>query len=140
MFMAAPGLFTWGMGRAYLVFMVVGFIILIAATVRDGASKPETALALLVVSNAAYWLSYALFRTRLAFTQPVHLPFPDVFVRPVVATWVLVIVIFLVYELFIFVWALLAKRDRAIAAFGLGASVAQVLLTLTSAYYLMSGF
>src|SRR5450631_3267779 len=124
--MAVPGLFTWGMGRAYLAFMVAGCLILIVATVRDGASRPVTALALLVVSNAAYWFSYGLFRTRLAFAKPVHLPGPDAFARPVVAMWVLVLVIFLAYELFIFVWALLAKRERAIAAFGLGASVEQV--------------
>jgi hypothetical protein len=138
--MSAPGLFTWGMGQAYLAFMVVGCLILIVATVKDGASKSETALALLVVSNAAYWLSYGLFRTRLAFTKPVHLPQPDIFVRPVVALWILILVIFLAYELFIFVWILLAKRERAIAALGLGASVAQVSLTLTNAYHLMSGF
>jgi hypothetical protein len=131
---SAPGLFTWKMGWAFLVFMVLGYVILIVATVKNGASKPGTALALLFVSNASYWLSYGLFRTRLAFTRPVHLPGTDAFERPV-ALWGLVLIAFLAYELFIFISALIAKRDSAIAALGLGASVAQVLLTLSSAYY-----
>lgn len=134
--LSAPGLFTWRMGWAFLAFMVVGYAILIVATVKNGASKPGTALALLIVSNAAYWFSYGLYRTRLAFTRPVHLPSADAFERPV-ALWGLILVTFLAYELFIFVWSLAAKRERAIAALGLGASVAQVLLTLMNAYYLV---
>jgi hypothetical protein len=134
--LSAPGLFTWRMGWTFLASMLGGYAILIVATVMNGASKPRTALALLIASNAAYWFSYALFRTRLAFTRPVHLPSPDSFGRPV-ALWGLMLVTLLAYELFIFVWALVAKRERAIAAIGLGASVAQVLFTLMNAYYLM---
>jgi hypothetical protein len=134
--LSAPGLFTWRLGWTFLAFMIVGYATLIVAAVKNGASKPRTALTLLIVSNVAYWCSYGLFRTRLAFTRPVHLPSTDAFERPV-ALWGLTLVTFLAYELFIFVWALVAKRDRAIAALGLGAFVAQVLLTLMNAYYLM---
>jgi len=73
--MCVPGLFTAGMKWAFVAFLVMGYVTLIVATVKNGGLRPGTALTLLIASNVSfssvqgssrpprksYWRSYCLF-------------------------------------------------------------------------------
>src|SRR5205807_9143447 len=85
--MSVPGLITEKMGWAFLVLLIVGYIILIVATVKNGGSRPVTALALLITSNVAFWLSYGLWLIRLKFVGPSPESGIDPFAGPL-AIWV----------------------------------------------------
>jgi hypothetical protein len=136
--MCVPGLFTVGMRWAFVAFLVAGCVILIVATVKNGGSRPRTALTLLVASNVSFWLSYALWLLRLKFWGPSPKLGIETFAGPV-ALWLLFFLGFLLYEAVIFLRGLAANQERTTAAIGLVAAIAQVLVTIRIIYRMVQG-
>lgn len=127
--MCLPALFTDEMRLVSAAFMATGYAILIVATVKNGGSRSETALMLLVVSNLFYWFSYGLWLIRLKFAGPSPRQGIEAFVGPS-SYWLILLSTFAVYECVVFVRALVADRERQIALIGLAAVVVQVFGTL----------
>lgn len=136
--MCVPGLFTAEMKWAFMAFFAVGFVFLIIATVKNGGGRPVTALMLLVASNLSFWLSYALWILRLKFIGASPKVGIDAFAGPL-ALWLVLLLAFLLYQAVVFVRGLAVNQERTIAAVGLAASAAQVLVTLRMAYVLVQG-
>ena len=136
--MCVPGLFAAGMKWAFVVFLLAGYVALIVATVKNGGTRPSTALSLLVASNLSFWLSYVLWLLRMKFFGPSPESGIETFAGPV-ALWLVLLVTFLLYEAVVFVRGLAVNQERTTAAVGLVASAAQVLITLLMAYVLVQG-
>ena len=136
--MSLPGLFTAGVGWAFVGFLMVGYLTLIVATVTNGSSLPGTALKLLVASNISFWLGYGFWLIRLRVVGPSPRAGTEAFAGPV-AVWLVLLITFIIYELIIFIRGFSANRERKTAAIGLVASVVQVLVTLRTAYGLVQG-
>lgn len=136
--MCVPGLFTAGMKWAFVAFLAVGYVTLIVATVKNGGLSPRTALMLLIASNVSFWLSYGLWLIRLKFAGPSPKSGIEAFAGPV-ALWLILLLTFLLYETVVFVRGIATNQERTTAAFGLVASVAQVLVTLRTVYGLVQG-
>ena len=127
--MCLPGLFTDGMRLASVAFMAVGYALLIVATVKNGGSKPGTALALLATSNLSFWLSYGLWLIRLKFAGPSPGEGIETFSGPL-AYWLILLSTFVVYESVVFLRGVVINRERTVALTGLVAVVVQVFGTL----------
>lgn len=136
--MCVPGLFTAGMRWAFAVFLGIGYVTFIVATIRNGASKPRTALTLLVASNVSFWLSFGLCLIRMKFVGPSVLGGVDAFAGPA-ALWVFLLPTFILYEAVVFLRGLAANKERKTAAIGLVACAVQVLITFRTAYGLVQG-
>src|SRR5205085_2264810 len=74
----------------------------------------------------AFWLSYGLWLIRLKFVGPSPESGIDPFAGPL-AIWVILLLPFLVYEAGVFLWGIVANRERTIAAIGMVAAIVQVL-------------
>ena len=134
---ALPG-FTADMRWASLAFLAVGIGILIVATVKNGSSRPRTALTLLIASNASFWLSYGLWLIRSKFLGPS----PEAGIDPFagsVAFWLILLLMSLLYEAVVFLRGLAINQERTTAVVGLLASAVQVLVTLRTIYGLVEG-
>lgn len=136
--MCVPGLFTAGMKWAFVAFLVVGYVTLIVATVKNGGLRPGTALTLLIASNVSFWLSYGLWLIRLKFAGPSPKSGIEAFAGPV-ALWLILLLTFLLYEAVVFLRGLATNQERTTAAIGLVASAGQVLVTLRTVYGLVQG-
>jgi hypothetical protein len=136
--MCIPGLFTAGMRWAFVAFLLAGFVILVVATVKNGGSKPGTALTLLIASNVSFWLSYALWLLRLKFWGPSPKLGIETFAGPV-ALWLILLLAFFLYEGVVFLRGLAANHERITAAIGLVAAIAQVLITIRVVYRMVQG-
>jgi uncharacterized membrane protein (DUF373 family) len=137
MLMAVPGLFT-SETRLSLVLMAAGCLFLLIATAQKGVSKPETALLLLISSNLSFWLSYGLWLLRPKLMGPPRTEGIDPFAGPV-AFWLLVLVIFAIYEAVTFLVGMTRVQQRKIASVGLAAVVLQVLVTMRTVYNMVKG-
>jgi hypothetical protein len=135
--MSLPG-FTAPTRWASLAFLAAGYVILIVATVKNGASRPGTALMLLIASNVSFWLSFGLCLIRLKFVGPSPESGIDPFAGPV-ALWLYLLPTFILYEAVVFLRGLAVNQERKVAAVGLVACVVQVLLTLRTIYDLVQG-
>jgi hypothetical protein len=93
---------------------------------------------LLIASNVSFWLSYGLWLIRLKFAGPSPKSGIEAFAGPV-ALWLILLLTFLLYEAVVFLRGLATNQERTTAAFGLVASVAQVLVTLRTVYGLVQG-
>jgi hypothetical protein len=136
--MCVPGLFTAGMRWAFVAFLVAGCVILVVATAKNGGSRPVTALTLLIATNVSFWLSYVLWLVRLKFWGPSPKLGIETFAGPV-ALWLILFLAFLLYEGVVFLRGLAANRERAAAAIGLVAAIAQVLVTMRVVYRMVQG-
>jgi hypothetical protein len=136
--MSVPGLITERMRWAFFVLLAMGYVILIAATVRGSMSKPTTAIILAAATNIAFWLSYGLWMLRRAVAEPSAEAGIDPFAGPV-AMWLLLFPTFLVYEAIVFVKGIVVNRERGVATIGMAAIVGQVLLTFRIIYRLIAG-
>ena len=136
--MCIPGLFTAGMKWAFVAFLGAGFLIFAMATVRNGSLKPVTAMVLLIATNVSFWASYGLWFLRLKYTGPSPERGIDAFAGTV-ALWLILLLIFLMYEAVVFVRGLAKDQERMTAAIGLVASAVQVLVTIRTAYGLVQG-
>jgi hypothetical protein len=136
--MALPGVFTTGSRFYFMAFMGGGSLLLVTACVKYEFTAPRTALLLLLVSNASFWLSYALWflRAKLGVAPPRE--GIDPFAGPL-SLWLLLFLAFLVYETVVFVVGLTTNRQRGFAAAGLVALVPQILVTLRTIYTMIKG-
>lgn len=136
--MCVPGLFTAGMRWTFVAFFVAGSGVLTVAIFKSGSSRPQTALALLIATNASFWLSYALWLMRMEVTGPSPSSGIESFAGPV-ALWLILFTVFLLYEAVIFIKGIVANQERRAAAIGLVAIVAQVLVTIRIVYSMVQG-
>jgi hypothetical protein len=135
--MALPGLFT-GSRPYFLVFMAGGSLLLVTVCAKDQFTAPRTALLLLFVSNASFWLSYALWSLRPKLGGPPPTEGIDPFAGPV-SFWLLLFLAFLIYETAVFVVGLTANRQRGLAVVGIVAVLAQVMVTMRTIYTMIKG-
>jgi hypothetical protein len=135
--MALPGLFT-GSRPYFLVFMAGGGLLLVTVCAKDQFTAPRTALLLLFVSNASFWVSYALWSLRPKLGVPPPTEGIDPFAGPV-SFWLLLFLAFLIYETAVFVVGLTANRQRGLAVVGIVAVVAQVMVTMRTIYTMIKG-
>ena len=136
--MSAPGLFTASMKWAFVAFLAVGCVILIVATVKNGGSRPEIALTLLIASNTSFWLGYGLWLIRLKLAGPSPKSGIETFAGPV-ALWLIILLAFSLYEAVVFLRGLAVNQERTTAAMGLLAGVVQVLVTMRVVYRMVQG-
>lgn len=136
--LALPGVFTAGSRFFFVALMAGGSALLVTACARHEFTAPKTALLLLLVSNAAFWLSYALWSWRSKFGATPPREGIDPFAGPV-SLWLVLFLAFLVYEAAVFVVGLTANRQRGLAGAGLVAVVAQVLVTMRTIYAMIKG-
>jgi hypothetical protein len=136
--MALPGLFTAESSLYFMAFMAGGCLLLVTACVKFEFTAPRTAFLLLFVSNASFWLSYALWSVRPKLVGPPPKEGIDPFAGPI-SLWLLLFLAFVIYETAVFVVGLTANRQRGFAAAGLVAVVAQTLVTLRTIYTMVKG-
>ena len=132
------GLFTQGLRVASLVVLLAGFISFIAAVIKSGGSQPQSALWLLIASNLSFWLCLGMWHMRLRFAVPSEKAGIDVFAGTLSA-WLLILVLFSVYEAAIFSWGALSNRQRGLALVGLIAVLLQIPTSLRIAYQILQG-
>jgi hypothetical protein len=123
--MASPGLFKTETRLWFFGCMGAGCVLFIIATVEHGVTKPRTALLLLIISTITTWLSFALWLIRDRLLGPLP-PFSgeDPFGIEL-ALWCLLLIPVAIYEVVVFLWGLIANRERRAAAVGLAAVVGQ---------------
>jgi hypothetical protein len=121
-----------------VVFLAVGYVTLVVGTVKNGGSRPRTALTLLIASNVSFWVSLGLAVIRMKVFGPSLLGGVDAFAGPA-ALWLYVLPTFILYEAIVFLSGIVANRDRAMAAIGLLAAIAQVLVTMRVVYRMVQG-
>ncbi len=138
LWMALPGLFTAEWSFYSIAFMGGGCLFLVTACVKNGFTAPRTALLLLLISNTSFWLSYALWSLRPKLVGPPSSEGIDPFAGAE-AFWLVLFLIFLIYETSVFVVGVTANRQRSFATAGLVAVVAQVLVTLRTIYTSIMG-
>lgn len=136
--LALPGLDRTGTNLFFDLSYLTGLLLLVISTTKYGLTTPKTALLLLVVSNVSFWLSYALWSVRSKVVGPPPTVGIDPFAGPV-SFWMLLFLAFLIYETAVFVVGLTANRQRSLAAVGLVAVAAQVLVTLRTIYAMIKG-
>lgn len=136
--MCAPGLFITRMKWAFGVFLALGFVSFIVATVKNGGSKPETALALLIATNLSFWLSLGLAIVRMSIAGPSVLGGVDAFAGPA-ALWLYLLPPLILYEAVVFLKSLTANQERTTAVVGLVAVAAQVAVTMRFVYGMVQG-
>lgn len=140
--MCLPALFTSEMGLVMrwvsIAFLFVGYGTFISAIFKNGWSKPETAMSLLLASNISFWASCGLYILRLKVIEPSPEEGIDAFAGPV-AFWLILLVPFLLYEMFIFLRAIPANKSRTVAVIGLAACFVQVFVTLRMIYGFIQG-
>ncbi len=136
--MALPALFTTASRPYFVAFMAGGSLLLVTACVKYEFTAPSTAVLLLFVSNASFWLSYVLWFLRPKLGVPLPKEGIDPFAGPL-SLWLLLFLAFLVYETVVFVVGLTTNRQRSFAAAGLVAVVLQVLVTMRTIYTMIKG-
>jgi hypothetical protein len=137
MLMAIPGFFTTHSRFAYLACMIGG-LVLLAAAAGPQLTKPKTALLLLVITNLSFWLSVMFWIMRDRLIGLPHQTAIDPFVGPQLL-WLLLFLIFVPYEVVVFLAGMIANRERKLAAIGATGVVAQVLITGRSIYLMLQG-
>jgi hypothetical protein len=133
MLMAIPGLITTSLKLYFMASLAVGCLLLVTATLKNEVGKPKTALLLLAISNSSFWLSYTLWLIRPKLLGPQLRDGIDPFLGPL-AFWLVVLAAFMVCEGTVFLAGIAANRQRAVAAAGLVALIAQLLLTCRTVY------
>ena len=125
MLMAIPALLKTETRFWFMGCMAVGCVLIIIATVKLKVTKPKKALLLLVISSLTFWLSFVLWLIRDRLFGPLQ-PFSgeDPFGLQL-ALWSVVLIPLVIYEVAVFLWGVIANRERRLAAIGLVAVAAQ---------------
>ncbi len=106
----------WG-GHWDLGFALGGIAMMFAGACLNGLMQPSTALLVVVSTNAAFWLSFGLWR--VTDKVPVGIdPYAGI-----VALWLVVLMPLTAYEGMMFIRGMLRSPDSRLAAIGLIALV-----------------
>ena len=96
-----PGLFPQPMHLLSILSLLLGGAALVAAVMKHGYGRPESALLLLLASNLAFWLSFGLWHLRLRSTGPSPSDGIETFAGTL-AGWCVLLAIFSLYEVVVF--------------------------------------
>lgn len=136
--LALPGLFSTE--NRVLLFCVfgLGWTVVLIGIKQQGFLRPSAALALLVVSNTAFWATYLLWRFREFLIGPpasegLH-PFTTA-----VSMWLVAMLLCISYEGIVFVHGLARATRHQLAWWGLAGMIVQIQATLRTIYVLIQG-
>ena len=115
-----------------------GLACMVAASWISGAFRPLTALATVVVTNLAFWMSFALWRMRPLLIGSTAGTGLDPF-SLVVSAWLVVFVGCVIYESIVLIRGLGDGAQRQISAIGLAGVVLQIPITIRLIYGMIQG-
>ena len=92
-----PGLFIESLRMVSTACLIMGALAIGTATVRNGISRPQSALLLLATQMQLFWLSYGPWHLRLKAAGPSPRQGIETFAGGL-AEWVILLVAFSVYE------------------------------------------
>ena len=133
-----PGLFPQPMHLLSSVSLLLGGSALVAAAMKNGYGRPESAILLLLTSNLAFWLSFGLWHLRLSATGPSPSDGVETFAGTL-AVWCLLLAIFSLYELVVCLRGVWGSAGRSMALAGIAGLVMQTLTSVRVAYNLVQG-
>lgn len=115
-----------------------GLACIVAASWISGAFRPLTALATVVVTNLAFWMSFGLWRMRPQLIGPTAGTGLDPF-SLVVSVWLVVFVGCVIYESIVLIRGLGDGAQRQVSAMGLVGVVLQIPVTIRVIYGMVQG-
>lgn len=125
--------------RAYGFGLIgAGLAFMIAASWMNGAFRPVTGLAIVIVTNLAFWMSYGLWRMRPQLIGQPSGTGIDSF-SLAVSAWLLVFLGCAVYECIVLLRGIGDGAHRQVSAMGLAGVVLQIPLTLRFIYGMIQG-
>ncbi len=136
--LALPGLINVDNRFYYFSFLGLGWLSLVFTLRQSGLPRPGTAIALLVTTNLAFWLSYCLWKVRARIVGPVQTDGTDPF-GLAVSIWLFAIIICAVYESVVLVRALVRSSQQQMSVLGLAGVALQVPTTLRFIYSMIRG-
>ena len=116
----------------------VGLAFMVAASWINGAFRPVTALAIVVVTNLAFWMSFGLWRMRPQLVGATAGTGIDPF-SLVVSVWLIVFVGCAIYEGAVLIRGLGDGAQRQVSAMGLAGFVLQIPITIRVIYGMVQG-
>ena len=133
-----PSLFLNGFHFAAALCLLLGGISLVAAVAKDGWRSSQSLLLLLVTSNIAFWLCYALWHLRSKIADPSPMQGIDTYAG-ILSEWFLLLLLLSVYEGGVFLWNAFSNRQRGYALLGFAGLLIQGATSIRFAYNLIQG-
>ena len=125
--------------RAYSFGLIgAGMACIVATSWISGAFRPLTALAIVVVTNLAFWMSFGLWRMRPQLIGPTAETGIDPF-GLVVSVWLVVFAGCVIYECTVLIRGLGDGAQRQVSAMGLTGVVLQIPITIRVIYGMVQG-
>lgn len=116
----------------------VGLAFLVAASWVSGGSRPLTAIAMVLATNLAFWMSFGLWRIRPKLIGPTTGIGIDPF-GLAVTVWLFVFVGCVIYESIVLIRGLGDGAQRQVSAIGLAGVVLQIPITIRMIYAMIQG-
>jgi hypothetical protein len=133
-----PSLFLDNFHLVATFSLLLGGVCLVVATAKIGWRGSRSAFLLLLTSNVAFWLCYALWHLRLRIAGPSPHQGIDTYAG-ILAEWFLLLLLLSLYEAGVFIWCAISNRQRGYALLGLAGLVLQIATSLRFAYRLVQG-
>lgn len=118
--------------------LALGLMCMAAACWLSGVWRPSTAVSLLLVTNATFWLSFAMWRIRPRLIGPTADAGLDPF-SLAVSVWLIVFAACLIYEGFVLIRGVSDGTHRRVAVVGLIGAVLQVPTTMRVIFTMLQG-
>jgi hypothetical protein len=135
--MSATGAFTERFRLLSIAAFVIGTAIFFVETIRRGPRRSSSAVWLLVASNVAFWTSVILWTLRRTVAPTPHAGI-DTFAGTL-ALWLVVLFVFLIYEIGILLRNILCGGKKQLSAIGIVASLLQLPTSFWFAWHLVQG-
>ena len=136
--LALPGLINVDNRFYYFGLLGLGWMTVVIALRQSGPLRPGTAIALLVVTNMAFWLSYGLWKLRPRIVGPVQTEGTDTF-GIAVSVWLIAIIVCALYEGIVLVRGFSGTIQRHLSVVGLVGVVLQFPATGRLIYSMIRG-
>jgi hypothetical protein len=135
---SVPSLLSSGFQLAATLCLLLGVISLVVAAAKDGWRSSQSLLLLLVTSNIAFWLCWALwhFKHKVASPSPMH--GIDTYAG-ILSVWFLLLSLLSIYEGCVFLWNAFSNRQRGYAILGFVGLLIQGGTSVRFAYSLIQG-
>ena len=116
----------------------VGLACIATASWISGVSRPLTAIAMVFVTNLAFWMSFGLWRIRPTLIGPTTGIGIDPF-GLAVSVWLFVFLGCVIYESMVLIRGLGDGAQRQVSAMGLAGVVLQIPITIRVIYGMVQG-
>jgi hypothetical protein len=133
-----PSLLSSGFHLAATLCLLLGGISLVAAAAKDGWRSSQSLLLLLVTSNIAFWLCYALWHLKSKIAGPSPMQGIDAYAG-ILSVWFLLLLLLSVYEGCVFLWDAFSNPQRGYALLGFAGLLIQGATSIRLAYSLIQG-